>query len=225
KDDIGNAWFIGEPISAIYDFEHAGGVWTEEELFNGEIPDGFYPGQYKLVDQNGDGQITAGEDRTIVGYEKPSYRFSISNRLMYRNISLSFLITSIQGGGGYYIHDNRRFLEATSDFDYAQRANQPAIRENWTPFNEVTNTPPIYNYPPVKSGNYQSRSFVRLQNVSLSYNFDQELLSSVGIKRLSIYLNGRNLYTWTNWSGYDPELATQTDLMMRSVTAGIDISI
>ncbi|HLR32370.1 MAG TPA: SusC/RagA family TonB-linked outer membrane protein, partial [Fodinibius sp.] len=47
KDDIGNAWFIGEPISAIYDFEHAGGVWTEEELFNGEIPDGFYPGQYK----------------------------------------------------------------------------------------------------------------------------------------------------------------------------------
>src|SRR5699024_6225455 len=166
--DIGNQWFVGEPISAIYDYKRTGKLWTEEDLYNGDIDKGFYPGQFKLKDLNNDGEITPGADRTIVGYGKPNYRFSISNSLYYGDFSLSFLLRSIQGGNGYFIRNNRELLEASSDFDYAQRVNQPAVREYWTPFNGVTNAPAVYNYPSVESGHYQSRSFIRLQNVSLS---------------------------------------------------------
>src|SRR5690606_22645586 len=82
--DIGNAWFVGEPISAIYDFKMTGGVWTEEEFFAGEIPlEGWLPGQFRYEDLNGDGTIAPADDRTIVGYEDPSYRFSINNTFSY----------------------------------------------------------------------------------------------------------------------------------------------
>ena len=53
--DIGNGWFVGEPISAMYDYKLAGGIWTEQEFYDGKItiPD-TYPGHLKIIDQNGD---------------------------------------------------------------------------------------------------------------------------------------------------------------------------
>jgi hypothetical protein len=225
KDDLGNSWFIGEPISAIYDYERTGGLWTEEEFFNGKQLQGFYPGQFRLKDFNSDGQILADDDRTIVGYATPNYRFSISNTLSYRNFTFSFLLNSIQGGNGYYIQNNRTFLEATSAFDYAARTNQPAVRENWTPENGVDNAPAVYNYPLRESGNYQDRSFVRLQDVALAYKFDQKLLEAWKIKGLQLYVSGKNIHTWTKWEGYDPELGGSSLLLMRSFTIGVKIDI
>jgi TonB-linked SusC/RagA family outer membrane protein len=231
KDDIGNEWFIGEPISAIYDYERTGGVWTEQELYSGQIQDDFYPGQFRLKDINGDNSINPGDDRTIVGYGTPNYRFSIGNTLTYKNFTLAFLINSIQGGNGYYMQDLSRFLEATSDYDYAQRQNQPAIRTNWTPDNGVTDAPAVYNYPSVASGNYQDRSFVRLQDVSLQYTFNKALLEKLRLQNMSVFISGKNLYTWTKWEGFDPELGVGNSafddqsnryrMMMRDVTVGL----
>ncbi|HSI75492.1 MAG TPA: TonB-dependent receptor [Lunatimonas sp.] len=224
KDDIGNQWFIGHPISAIFDYKRAGGVWTEEQFFNGETHRNFYPGQFRLEDINGDNQINPAEDRQIVGYATPNYRFSIGNNLYYQNFTFSFTLNSIQGGNGYYIQNNRALLEATSDFDYANRINMPAIRENWTPFNGVSDAPAVYNYPTVTSGNYQDRSFVRLQDVSLSYRFNQRVLDNLKVKNLQAYLSGQNLYTWTNFQGFDPEIGGVTDLMMRNLILGVKLS-
>ena len=220
-DDIGNSWFIGEPIGSIYDYNRTGGLWTEAELYSGQILENFYPGQFKLADSNNDNRITS-DDRTIVGNTEPNYRFSINNNLSYKNLTLSFFINSIQGGNGYYQGDLKYLLEATSDFDYAQRANQPAVRENWTPDNGVNNAPSIYNYPTVSSGNYQDRSFVRLQDVSISYRFEQNILDVLKAQDFNVYISGQNLYTWTNWEGYDPE--SGFSLMIRNVTLGLKLS-
>lgn len=221
QDDVGNQWFIGKPISAIYDYERSGGVWTEEELYNGQILDGFYPGQFRLADLNGDNKITSSQDRKIVGYTTPNFRFGIGNTISYKNFTLYFFLNSIQGGGGYYLGNLKRLLEATSDYDYAQRANQPAIRENWTPDNGVTNAPAIYNYPVIASGNYQDRSFLRLQDLTLSYDFDLKLLDKLKIQGLQLYIYGNNLYTWTNWEGFDPELGDYYEMMTRDVNFGL----
>ncbi len=229
KDDIGNQWFIGEPISAIYDYERTGGVWTEEELYSGKTHENFYPGQFRLADVNNDSKITSGEDRKIIGYETPNYRFSVGNTLSYKNFTLAFLLNSIQGGNGYYLQNNQLLLEATSAYDYANRVNMTSIRTPWTPDNGVNNAPAVYNYPSVTSGNYQDRSFVRLQDLSLTYRIPQSLLEASNIRALQIYLSGKNLYTWTNWEGYDPEIGNypptgQSELMMRSLTLGARLS-
>ena len=225
KDDIGNSWFIGKPISSIYDYQRTGGVWTEEELYKGQILKKFYPGQFRLKDFDNDGQITPGSDRTIVGYETPNYRFSISNTLSFKNFTLSFLINSIQGGHGYYIQSNNYFLEATTDFNYAERMNQPAVRTNWLPDNGVTNAPGILNQPLILSGNYQDRSFVRLQDLSLVYNFQNNVIKTFKLDGLQVYISGKNLHVWTKWEGYDPEIGGNSLPLIRSVTAGLKINL
>ena len=223
--DVGNSWFVGEPISAMYDYEMAGGVWTEDELYNKKTLAGWYPGQFKYVDRNNDGIINATYDRTIVGYKTPNYRFSINNELSYKNFTFSFLLNSIQGGNGYYIADNSSVTNVSWRSDDVYRINASAVRPYWTPDNGVNNATGVYNSPAVSSGVYESRSFVRLQDVSLSYNFSSRLLKNLKIENCSFFISGKNLYTWTKWSGWDPEIGVSNSPMMRNVTTGFRLTL
>ena len=217
-EDLGNGWFVGEPISAIYNYE-TDGVWQEEDLFNGTILDGYYPGQFKIIDQNGDGEITAADDRKIIGSTDPNYRFSINNEFTYQNISLTFFLNSIQGGNNYYMGSNGDALIAGGT-DYAYRLNRTAVRSYWRPDNPVNNAPGMYYNPEIAPAIYQDRSFVRLQDVSLSYKFQERLTSNLGLSAARLYISGKNLYTWTKWSGWDPDV---NNPLIRSVVVGLNV--
>lgn len=223
--DIGNSWFVGESINAIYDYEMAGGVWTEEELFNDNILDDWYPGQFRYVDQNDDGKIDPKNDRKIIGNRSPNFRFSINNSLSYKNFTLSFLINSIQGGNGYYLADNSSVTNVDWIADDVLRTNQSAVRPYWTPENNVNNATGIYNNPAVRSGIYQSRSFVRLQDVSISYSIPDNVLKYLNMNSCQIYLSSKNPYTWTSWQGWDPESGISNNPVMRNVIAGVKFSL
>lgn len=233
--DIGNQWFVGEPISAIYDYKMSGGVWTEEEFFSGRIPyPGWFPGQFRYEDLNGDNQITPEADRTVIGYREPSHRFSITNQLSYKGFSLNFMLNAIQGGKKYYLGDNAENINPR--YYMPQRMNNSLINPYWRPDAPTENTTGIYNNPPQQSGIYQSRSFVRLQDVTLSYNLPSSVLSTLKLNHLSIYISAKNPYVWTKWQGWDPEVyaynvsslavnngVTDTPLM-RSYVAGLRFS-
>ena len=81
-------------------------MWTEAELYSGEILDNWYPGQFRYYDLNDDGIIEPTNDRSVIGYEDPLYRFSINNVLTYKNFTFSFFINAVQGGKNYYMQDN-----------------------------------------------------------------------------------------------------------------------
>jgi TonB-linked SusC/RagA family outer membrane protein len=223
--DIGNEWFVGESISAQYDYEMAGGVWTEEELYSGQILNGWYPGQFRYVDQNDDGVIESTNDRKVIGYEDPNFRFSINNSMSYKNFTLNFLFNSITGGNGYYIMDNTSVLNTNFRSDNVYRMNMSAVRPYWTPDNGVNNATGIYNSPAVTSGVYQSRGFIRLQDLSLSYKFDNSVINRLKLNNLQVYVSGKNLYTWTKWSGWDPETGTSNTPLMRSFTVGLKLAL
>lgn len=221
--DIGNQWFVGEPISAIYDYNMTGGVWTEEEFFSGQIPlEGWYPGQFRYEDLDGDGVISPNQDRDIIGYATPSYRFSINNTLTYGPFSLNVNINSIQGGNNYYLADNAKNINPL--FYFPNRHNNSAINPYWRPGAPTTNTTGIYNNPPQESGVYQSRSFVRLQDVTLAYSIPDDLLSNIGMSNFQLYVSSKNPYVWTKWQGWDPETGTSDTPLMRNVIAGIRLS-
>jgi hypothetical protein len=228
--DIGNSWFVGQPISAIYDYQMAGGLWTEKDLYSGNILEDWYPGQFKYVDQNKDGVIDPNSDRTVIGYGTPSYRFSINNVFSYKNFSFSFFLNSVQGGKNYYLADNGMVLNpstARAGYESAAiiRNNVTAVRPYWTPENGVNNAAGIYYAPKVWSGVYQSRSFVRLQDVSFAYKFNSRLLKTLRLKECQFYLAGKNLYTWTKWSGWDPETGVSDLPLMRNVIAGVRLTL
>jgi len=223
--DIGNSWFVGEPIDAIYDYQMAGGLWTEADLYSGNILDNWYPGQFRYVDQNDDGVINPTNDRKIIGYNTPNFRFSINNTLSYENFRLSFFINSIQGGGGYYLANNSSVVNVNWRSDNVYRINASAVRPYWTPDNGVDNSTGIYNSPAVSSGIYESRSFVRLQDVSLSYSFPSGLLNRLNLQSCQVYVASKNPYVWTNWSGWDPETGTSNNPMMRNITFGFRVTL
>ena len=203
----------------------AGGVWAEEELYNGDILEDWYPGQFRYVDQNDDGKIDPSNDRKIIGFSSPNYRFSINNVLSYKNFTLSFLINSIQGGNGYYLADNSSVTNVMWVADDVLRRNQSAVRPYWTPDNNVNNATGVYNSPAVQSGIYQSRSFIRLQDISLTYSVPADFLKKMNMNSCQLYLSSKNPYTWTNWEGWDPESGISNNPVMRNITAGIRFSL
>ena len=226
EDDlVSEGLFIGEPLSAIYDYE-IDGLWQMGE----DIPDGYEFGSYKVVDRNGDGEITP-DDRTIVGATAPAYRFGIRNNLRYQNWSLSFFINSVQGGGDRYLGEDT--LYGLGIFNNETHFNRtfPAGLDYWTP----SNTDARYQRPGISGASglagtrYAPRSFIRLQNARLQYRFNTGFLQGWGANNLDVYISGRNLITLTNWNGWDPETGAGIDNssrpVMRAYSIGLNLTL
>ena len=221
-DDIGNSWFIGKSIGALYDYT-LDGIY---QLTDTNIPTGFKAGTFRLKDVNGDTNITP-DDRSVIGYSVPNYRVSIFNELKYKDFSLSFMINSVQGGNNYYMINNVGGLSTNNYFSGAAgRVNIPNI-SYWTPTNASNTVPRIDYSPKYAHGIYEDRSFVRLQDVTLAYNFDTAILTKLKVTALKVYVSAKNLYTWTKFTGWDPEAGTEIGggyPVMRSIVAGLNIN-
>jgi hypothetical protein len=95
------------------------------------------------------------------------------------------------------------------------------VRPYWRPDAPTTNSPGIYYSQPVTGTLYIQRSFVRLQDVTLAYNVPSSRLNKIGIDAFRVYVSGKNMATWTNWTSWDPEVTDQTPVM-RSFVVGIN---
>jgi len=233
-EDITNGWFVGESTQAIYGYER-NGIWQEEDLFEGRIgPNStvlrnWYPGMWNLSDLNNDGSITA-EDRKIIGNRDANFRWSLSNTFSYKQFSLFVMLNSAIGGGkkNWLMRQNHNNVNVEQRQDDMRRNNQQGVRELWTPYNRVNNTSSAWYNNPTMAEIYESRQFVRLQDVSLSYNFNRNQLSQMGgiLEQFQIFVTGRNLFTWTKWSGWDPEVSpnSNNNFNMRSVSAGVRLT-
>ncbi len=224
EDDlVASGLFIGEPIGAIYDYE-TNGIYN----IGDDIPAGWAPGNFRLVDQNGDDVIEPVNDRVIRGYEEPAYRFSINNSVTYKNLTFRVYLYSIQGGNNYYYGDNSPHIDYYGSGPEIAYYNMPKVWDFWLPENPDAEYPRLGNEPPLDARAYKQRSFVRLQNISLAYNFGSGLLESIGIRDLKVFVNANNLATWTNWKGWDPEtgqgIIRGGRPLTTSFTAGIDFS-
>lgn len=189
--------FIGEPIGAVFGYD-VDGIYQ----FGEEIPTGYYVGSYRIVDHTGDGVLSAA-DRVILGMTDPLYRFGIHNHLQYKGFSLKFFLNSIQGGRKGYLGENEPF-EARS----ADAISDMGIWEEvdfWTPSNPGGQFRSPASTSSINPMLYGRRSFLRLQDVILAYRFDADLLSKLRLSDLTLTLAGKNLFTLTDWKGWDPE--------------------
>lgn len=219
--DLGNRWFVGEPIAAFFDYKIEG-VWQEADLFAGNIIGGRRPGDYKLLDLNNDKAIT-NADRHIIGYPDPRFRVGLSNDFSYKNFTLSIFFNSIQGGNRYYIDNAGEDASRAGGADRALRTNRTALFDYWLPSRPVNDQPAMFYSYEGLHGTYFSRAFVRLQDVSLAYNFNSGFLSRARISHMQLYASGKNLYTWTDWPSFDPEVYN-TVPMMRTVVVGLKVT-
>lgn len=198
-DLISSSLFIGQPLGAIYGYR-VNGIYQIGE----EIPGGFYPGTYRVVDLNADGKYDA-SDREVLGSDNPAYRFSILNTISYKNFTLSFFINSIQGGKNGYLGNNS---QSEIRNEAATRRNHNSQIDYWSPANPNGEYPLFLNSPVINPSVYKDRSFIRIQDVTLSYNLkNQPFFKRVGFDNLSCFVSAKNLHTWTKWKGWDPEVS------------------
>ncbi|RYZ29111.1 MAG: SusC/RagA family TonB-linked outer membrane protein [Chitinophagaceae bacterium] len=205
-DDVTNSLFIGKSLSAIYTYVMDGIIQKDDAEFIAVY--GGKPGDIKFKDLNNDGKIDA-QDRTIVGYSKPNFTMTLSNTFAYKGVELYFLFNYIAGGGkdNWYMGNNTYayFPNALYGGTAASWLNKPY----WTPTNPSNTVTSVnYNNSAYGYGFPHSRQFVRLQDLALSYTIPASVLSKVHISSMKVYVSGKNLLTFTDWEGLDPETAT-----------------
>lgn len=198
-DDIANSLFIGKSLGAIYGYKQIGIVQEDDTEYIKST--GSTPGSPKYEDIDGIPGISS-DDRTILGYNKENFRLNMGNTIRYKNLELYVLITGIFGGNNHYLKSNPRAFMTGGTGVYVD--NMPS-KPYWTPENKSN----VYPSAPFSGdGRYlglQSRAFVRLQDISLSYTFNSSWIDSAKINSLKIFFAAKNIATLTNWKGLDPE--------------------
>jgi hypothetical protein len=208
-DDLGNRWFIGKPIGAIYDYRVDGIVQTGDAEYMTKY--GAKPGDLKILDINGtkrddglpDGKINS-FDRTIVGYVQPRYSWSFANTVSYKNWQFYFNFNAITGGGSENYYNSPNSTYNLSTFGNNQQQNW-LNKEYWTP-ETPSNTFARPNYSNPYGYSYpHARTFIRLQDVSLQYALNAKQIEKLKIKGLKFYVSAKNPIVFTDWLGLDPE--------------------
>ncbi len=154
---------------------------------------------YKDIDNNG--EINS-SDRTIIGDAQPDFTFGFTNNFSYKKWDLNIFI---QGSVGNDIYNATR-IDLEGMFD---SKNQSKVVENrWTPTDTITDIPRAGNMDNVRNSTrfIEDGSYVRLKALTLSYRLIENTEKFKAIKKLSIYFSGENLLTFTNYSGFDPEV-------------------
>ncbi len=210
-DDVGNLWFIGEPVDVIYNYVFDG-IWQADEV-DEAAEYGQGEGQARVKDF-GEKGIDPNEDRIIHGSPMPDWIGSFSSQLQYKNFDFSFSLFTNQGvlvNSGF--HSN--FINVRD------RGRQKLDIDSWyVPQNPATSPdgPKVSNeYPqPRNEGTYwrneevgyiKKASFVKVKNITLGYTFDPNLFSSIHIKNCRLYVNILNPFVFTDYEGWDPEWA------------------
>ncbi len=188
QDDINNNWFIGQPIGVIYGIR-ANGLWrlsdsVEYKKFNAN-GSSFSAGNVRPVDKNGDYRIDANNDREIVGSTRPKWIVGMTNGFTYKNFELSFFL---YGRLGYLFNTGGEAMvarSATRAISYYTELNTNADYQK--PIYS-TGTGDLYS----GSLGFQPASFIKVRNVSLSYNLDAKMAKKLTMSSLRVYLQVAN---------------------------------
>jgi TonB-linked SusC/RagA family outer membrane protein len=197
RDDDPNGWFIGRQISDVFDYNVAG-VWQTGENTQARSY-GFTPGDFKLQDLNNDGRYTI-EDRQFVGQTTPKFSFNLRNEFTIgKNWDVSFALYGRIG-------QISEFNEA-KNVDLFYDRSQFYRRPYWTPTNPINDYAKMMSAAggTVRFNVWRNSSFVRLNNISVSYTVPKEILSKYKFAGLKLYVNVQNAAVFSSWTYFDPE--------------------
>jgi TonB-linked SusC/RagA family outer membrane protein len=239
---------VDEPIGRFYgykvigrfnkatDFYYKGNDGSIKEIARPEgldiDPTGVWIGDYIFKDVNGDGVINDA-DRTFIGDPEPDFTYGIGNTFSIKGFDLAIYLTGSYGND--VINYQKRWLEnpreshnlLTSALNYARveliDPDGPVDIRN----THITGGDPMMPRMSASTSNKNNRfsdryvedgSFLRIQNISLSYTFPKRWISKLFLQNVKVYANLQNVYTFTEYSGYDPEVGSYNqDALMTGI--------
>lgn len=207
----------GYEIAYFYGYR-TDGVFNNQAELDGHINAAGRPiqpgaglGDVKYLDLNEDGTIDA-EDRTYLGSATPDFSFGVTGSFGYKGFDLRFFLYGVQGN---------EIMNGFSPYFSSTRQ----VDGRWTPATPDNNLP----RPSTRTGNnllisdllVEDGSYLRLRNLQLGYTLPTSWLSSARISRVRVYVAGDNIWTKTNYSGFDPEVG---EYFTNPLNYGVDIA-
>lgn len=233
KGDVGSGLLVtmtreGYPIGSFYGYETIGIFQTPDDIaYYNTLPTtagqkyqnfsgpALAPGDLIFKDQDGDGMVRAGQDRTFIGNPTPDFIGGLNISMEYKGFDLSF---DFQGNFGNEIFNSKIFERYGGDDNYSV-----AFLDRWTPDNTSAKLPRMTtggnNYQ-ISTRWLQDGSYVKLQAAELGYSLPLTLLNKLKIQNVRVYVSGNNLFYITKYDGLTPEISRSNNL-----ERGIDRSI
>ena len=213
--DVATRFEEGFAIGYFHGLQTAGIFQTQEEIDNHNVvQEGARPGDFIFVDQNGDGEISFGDDldKTFLGSPIPDFTMGFALNLRYKGFDMSANIYA--SVGQEIIRNYERQQPYANQLDY--------VINRWTGPGS-TNEHPRLTTGATRNNSFsdyyvEDGSFVRLRNVQLGYTFPKKskILKKLKVESLRFYLSGNNLITLTRYMGFDPDIGGGT------LSAGVD---
>ena len=236
---------VGQPVGMFYGYQVEGLFRTTSDFegaavqFGRPFEDALFSatwlGDIKYRDINEDGVIN-NDDRTVIGNPHPDFTFGFQNNLSYKAFDLGLFLQGSYGNDVFNAVD--RTLTAANSYYVNQ---SPAVLDYWSIDNPNATAPRLArNDTPnilISDRYITDGSYLRIQNLTLGYTLPSNYSKQIGISKLKIYGSVQNLYTITNYSGYDPEVGTynQNALLMgidngrypspRTFTLGLNVEL
>ncbi len=222
---------VGQQVNAFYGFQTQGIFQNQAEVdayrnaANQLIQPLARPGDFKWKDNNGDGAITA-DDRVFLGNPIPKFSFGFTLNLEYENFDF---MTFFQGVAGNKIY------QATRRLDVANANYQTNALGRWTgegtsnTFPRLTVEDTNFNFGNPSDFHLQDGDYLRMKLVQIGYSIPNRIVSKVGIQKTRLYVSGENLFTFTKYTGFDPEIASGIDRgfypQPKSFMFGVNLSL
>lgn len=211
---------VGHSVGSFYGFIAEGIFQTPEEVKShaSQVEGSTSPGDIKYKDLNQDGVIND-DDRTIIGKPTPDFVYGLNLEAAYRGIDFSLFFNGMQNMSVYASWKTNIAIATDPGQDWNKLRS---VKNYWTKENH-SNT---MTRPSVDDKNLNERpstwfledaSFLKIKNVQLGYTFSNAFNTFLNISRLRIYVSVSNVYTFTKYDGYDPEVGS-----LNVLTAGID---
>lgn len=215
---IGSYWgYVAERILQVSDFETDGNgnlIIDETGKYTPLVPrqeDFTGPGDIKYKDLNHDGKINA-SDQTIIGKPIPDFTYGLSIDLSYLGFDLNMHFQGAQNLDLFNQFHSRGGL-ASGDVTTKDENKLLIVNDYWTPERPVDDQTGIsltdYNRNNrISTWWVEDASFLRLRNLQIGYTLPSNLLNSIGISHMRVYVGGENLFVITKYRGYDPEVSS-----------------
>ncbi|WP_262246665.1 SusC/RagA family TonB-linked outer membrane protein [Parapedobacter soli] len=203
-DDLSNNWFVGSPIDVAYNYVF-GGIWQtgetpqENQYLPGDAAP--KPGDIKIFDYNGDGQITT-DDRKIFNL-MPDWYATFQTAFWYKNFDAQFEFYTVQG-----VDKSNPYLYGFNEGGSLNGKKNGIKVDYWTE-NNPSNTAPRPQFtasvPYMGILAMQDASYFRLRTATLGFTLPQQWTSKIQLKRARIYATATNIFTQTKYQSYSPE--------------------
>jgi TonB-linked SusC/RagA family outer membrane protein len=193
---------VGEPLGTFYGYVTNGVYQTDGELAGLADASARKIGDRKYMDLTGDKKIDD-KDRQIIGNAQPKFSGGISNTFSYKGLDLTIFLQGVYGNK--ILNANRFELEYLNGTTNQDRD----MLNRWTPAHTNTDIPRAATTRPanrISTRQIEDGSYLRVKNIQLAYNLPDAWLKAAKIQAARFYITAQNFITWTNYSGYDPEV-------------------